>query len=197
MQSLIDNQSCVHCPALVANRKRIVHGYGDLSARIMFIGEAPGKHGADQTGVPFTQDRSGSRLQRILMTLGLMEEGQPTTHPRWQCFVTNVVRCCPPENRTPMHTEQTNCFPFLIDELTQVDPYLVVPIGRLALRAVAECYLETDPGPIRAAHAIPLRTDSRVIVPMVHPARISNAQIETFTAVMRDLLGEVRRDGLL
>ena len=197
MQSLIDNQNCVRCPALVANRKRIVHGYGKPSARIMFIGEAPGKHGADQTGVPFTQDRSGARLQRMLIALGLMEEGQITTHPRWQCFVTNVVRCCPPENRTPTHTEQTNCLPFLLDELTQVDPYLIVPIGRLALRAVAEYYLETDPGSIRAAHAIPLKTDSRIIMPMVHPARISNDQIATFTSVMHDLLDNMRRDGLL
>ena len=197
MQSLIDNQSCVRCTELVANRRQIVHGYGDPSARIMFIGEAPGKHGADQTGIPFTQDRSGARLQRMLIALGLMTENQPTAHPRWRCFVTNTVRCCPPENRTPTLTEQTNCLPFLIDELTQIDPYLIIPIGRLALRAVAEYYLETDPGPIRAAHAISLRADSRVIVPMVHPARISNAQIEAFIAVMHDLLDEMRRDGLL
>lgn len=197
MQHLIDNQSCVRCPALVANRSRIVHGYGDPSARIVFIGEAPGQHGADQTGIPFTHDRSGARLQRMLTALGLMNDSQPTEHPRWQCFVTNVVRCCPPENRTPTCTEQINCLPFLLDELTQINPYLIIPIGRLALRAVVEYYLETDPGSIRVAHAIPLRTNSRIIVPMVHPARISHAQIEAFIAVMQEILDAMRKRGLL
>jgi uracil-DNA glycosylase family 4 len=64
MIRLLDDQSCARCPALVASRSRIVHGYGDPSARIVFIGEAPGRRGADCTGVPFSGDKSGRGGER-------------------------------------------------------------------------------------------------------------------------------------
>ena len=78
MHHLIDDQACVRCPALAANRRRIVHGYGDPDARIVFVGEAPGQQGANRTGVPFSGDKSGRTLQRILIALGLSEEREPT-----------------------------------------------------------------------------------------------------------------------
>ena len=96
MIQLLDDQSCARCPALVASRRRIVHGYGDPSARIVFIGEAPGRHGADRTGVPFSGDKSGRALQRMLIELGMSEDQQPNDQPQLRCFVTNIVRCCPP-----------------------------------------------------------------------------------------------------
>ena len=75
MMRLIDDQTCARCPALVASRSQIVHGYGDPSARIVFIGEAPGQHGADRTGVPFSGDKSGRALQRMLIELELSADG--------------------------------------------------------------------------------------------------------------------------
>src|SRR5436190_17485017 len=101
MIRILDDQSCTRCPALVASRCRIVHGYGDPSARIVFIGEAPGRRGADRTGVPFSGDKSGRALQRMLIELKLMDAQTPADTPQLRCFVTNVVRCCPPNNRTP------------------------------------------------------------------------------------------------
>jgi DNA polymerase len=185
---LLDEQGCVRCPKLVTSRRRIVHGYGDAAARIVFIGEAPGRHGADRTGVPFTSDRSGIRLQRMLIELGLATPTQPSESLRLRCFITNVVRCCPPNNRTPTPSEVDNCAPFLAHELDAIDPRIIVPVGRPALRAVGLRYLGRDPGAIRTAHAIPIVAGERVIVPLVHPARISNAQIEGFVAVMRRVL---------
>src|SRR3954447_18345641 len=117
MIRILDDQSCTRCPALVASRCRIVHGYGDPGARIVFVGEAPGQQGADRTGVPFSGDKSGRALQRILIALGLAEEREPTMRPQLRCFITNVVRCCPPANRTPMPAEVTSCAPFLAFEL--------------------------------------------------------------------------------
>jgi DNA polymerase len=185
---LLDDQECIRCPQLVASRRRIVHGYGDVESRIVFIGEAPGRHGADRTGVPFTSDRSGVRLQRMLVELGLATIAAPGEPPGVRCFITNVVRCCPPNNHTPTPAEVDNCTPFLAHELDLIDPRIVVPVGRLALRAVGLRYLGRDPGAIRTAHAIPIVAGERVIVPLVHPARISNAQIEGFVAVMRRVL---------
>ncbi|HJZ50117.1 MAG TPA: uracil-DNA glycosylase [Roseiflexaceae bacterium] len=193
MIRLLDDQACVRCPALVASRSRIVHGYGDPGARIVFVGEAPGQHGADRTGVPFSGDRSGRVLQRILIALGLCEDQQPGEQPRLRCFVTNVVRCCPPANRTPTPREQASCAPFLAAELETIDPWIVVPIGLPALRAVARRYLDATPSAIRPLHAMPIYQADRVIVPLIHPSRISRAQIEAFVATMRRVLEPLRR----
>jgi len=194
MISLLDDRSCARCPALVASRSRIVHGYGDPSTRIVFVGEAPGRHGADRTGVPFSGDKSGRALQRMLIELGLCEEQQPSERPRLRCFVTNLVRCCPPANRTPTPREQANCAAFLAAELEAIDPQIVVPIGLPALRAVARRYLAAIPSAIRPLHATPIACAGRVIVPLIHPSRISHAQIEAFVAAMRRVLGPQTSD---
>jgi DNA polymerase len=186
MQRLLYEQSCVRCPALVVSRRRIVHGCGDPAARIVFVGEAPGRHGADRTGVPFRGDRSGAALGRILAALGLA--GRKADDLELRCFVTNAVRCCPPANRTPTPAEQANCRPFLWQELDWIDPRIIVPVGRVALRAVGLRYLGRDPGAIRPLHAVRLAAGERLIVPLIHPARISRAQAAAFVAVMREVL---------
>ena len=185
---MLDNQTCARCTALAASRRRIVHGYGDTKARVVFVGEAPGRHGADRTGVPFSGDKSGRTLQRIWIALGLSDERAPADAPRLRCFVTNVVRCCPPKNRPPTPAEQSTCAPFLAYELDQLDPAFVVPVGLIALRAVGMRYLGYAPAAIRPLHAVAIPTGERTIVPLVHPSRISRAQIESFIAAMRLLL---------
>jgi DNA polymerase len=189
---LLDDQTCARCPGLVASRSRIVHGYGDPSTRIMFIGEAPGQRGADRTGVPFSGDKSGRTLQRMLIELELSADRQPSERPQLRCFVTNIVRCCPPANRTPTPCEQANCAPFLAAELDAIDPQIIVPIGLPALRAVARRYLNEVPRAIRQLHAIPIYSAERMIIPLVHPSRISKAQIEAFVAVMRRVISSLR-----
>ncbi|MEO7908138.1 MAG: uracil-DNA glycosylase [Roseiflexaceae bacterium] len=192
MIRLTNVQSCTRCPALVASRSRIVHGYGDPSARIVFVGEAPGRHGADRTGMPFSGDKSGRALQRVLIELGMSEDQQPSDQPQLRCFVTNIVRCCPPANRTPTLREQASCAPFLAAELDTIDPQIIVPIGLPALRAVARRYLDVIPSAIRRLHAIPIYSAERVIVPLIHPSRISHAQIEAFVTVMRQVIEPLR-----
>jgi DNA polymerase len=191
MEHLAGEQGCARCPILAASRSRIVHGYGDPTAQIVFVGEAPGRHGADRTGVPFSGDKSGRALQRILIALGLMEGQAPAERPRLRCYVTNVVRCCPPGNRTPTRQEQANCAAFLDAELGQLDPLVIVPVGRLALQAVGLRYLGTAPRAIRNVHATPLLAGQRVIVPLIHPSRIARAQVEAFVETMRRVLGDL------
>lgn len=183
---------CTRCPALAANRQRIVPGYGAIPARVMFVGEAPGYRGADQTGVPFTRDRSGVRLQQALIALGLSDEDDPRVpRPRLRCFVTNVVRCNPPANRRPSAAEMASCLPYLWQELALVRPDIVVPIGDVALQALAPALLGRPVPPISAAHAQVWPTvgpGPRLVVPLRHPARISNADLARFIAVLAAVL---------
>ena len=187
--------NCTRCPALVASRSQIVPGYGDPTARIVFVGEAPGRHGADRTGVPFSGDKSGRALQRILIALSLMHESEPVERPTLRCFITNAVRCCPPANRTPTPREQANCASFLHTELDALRPLLIVPVGLIALRAVGLRYLGAAPANIRAVHAQPHQVPGgALVVPLLHPSRIARADTAAFIATMRPLVAQIASD---
>ncbi len=187
-------EGCTRCPALVANRRCIVHGYGPRDASVVFVGEAPGYKGGDLTGVPFTRDRSGTRLQQLLIELGLSAEADPRVEqPRLHCFVTNVVRCNPPANRTPTRAEIANCQPYLWQELALLQPRIVVPLGNVATQVICREWLGQPASPISQAHARAFHSRDRVIVPMRHPARISNADMKRFAQVLRLLLQPTQR----
>ena len=189
MRTIRVAERCTRCPDLAANRSCIVHGYGAADARVLFIGEAPGYKGGDVTGVPFTLDRSGVRLQRMLIELGLSHETDPRLEqPHLHCFLTNVVRCNPPSNRTPTRVEAANCLPYLWQELELVNPRIVVPVGNVAARAVFPHLLDQPAPPITRVHAQVFAHDSGWVVPMRHPARISNADLARFSEVLGRLL---------
>ena len=189
MQSIRVAEGCTRCPDLVASRSCIVHGYGAADARVLFIGEAPGYRGGDLTGVPFTLDRSGVRLQRMLIELELSEETEPRLEqPRLHCFITNVVRCNPPSNRTPSRAEAANCVPYLWQELELIQPRIIVPVGNVAARAVFPRILDQPAPPITQVHARVFSRDGRWVASMRHPARISNADLERFGEVLGGLL---------
>lgn len=179
---VLDDQTCALCPALVASRSRIVHGCGDSASSIVLVGEAPGRHGADRTGVPFSGDKSGRALRGMLREIGLDADGAPGY------FITNIVRCCPPRNRTPLPAERRSCAPFLWRELDAIRPRILVAVGRRALAELTERYLGRDVGPIRPLNALPIAAGALTIVPLVHPSRISRAQRAAFVAAMRALL---------
>ncbi len=185
-------KDCHRCPALVANRRCIVHGYGlnadEPPLRVLFAGEAPGYRGGDLTGVPFTRDRSGVRLQQALIALGLSDEADPRNpRPQLRCFVTNVVRCNPPSNRTPSQAEIANCLPYLWQEMALVRPDVVVPIGNVAVRAIFPRLVGQAAPPITRIHAQIVGT-APYVVPLRHPARISNADLARFVSTLRSLL---------
>ena len=182
---------CSHCPALVANRHRIVHGYGDPQARVMIVGEAPGYLGADRTGVPFTGDRSGRRVQALLIRLGLSEEGDPAAElPRLHgVFLTNVVRCNPPGNRNPTPAEVSNCTPYLQTELDSIRPKVVATLGTFAAAWAFNALLRQDlPAGIRTLHGQTWQTGEVTLLCLVHPARASNAQMTVAEEALRRLV---------
>ena len=188
MQSIRVAEGCARCPALASNRRCIVHGYGPPDARVLFVGEAPGYKGGDVSGVPFTRDRSGVRLQQALIELGLSAETDPRAErPRLRCFITNVVRCNPPANRTPTRAEISNCLPYLWQELDLLQPAIVVPIGNVAARAVFPRLVGQAAQPITQIHA-QVFASSVTVIPLRHPARISNADLARFAEVLRPQL---------
>lgn len=181
---------CSLCPVLANNRQRIVHGYGDPQARVLMIGEAPGYLGADRTGTPFTGDRSGRRVQALLIRLGLSEESDPAVKaPRLRgVFISNVVRCNPPGNRNPTPAEVTNCAPFLRRELEAIRPAAVVTLGSFAAAWAFRELLHAElPAGIRTLHGRAWPAGDVTLLTLVHPARASNAQMAVAEQALRQL----------
>jgi DNA polymerase len=124
-------ERCGRCPLLVKSRAlypygKPTFGYGNPNSPVAFIGEAPGKDGCGTTGIPFTKDRSGEFYQRLLREeLGLVMK---------DVWTTNIVKCCPEDNRKPDDREVSNCNPFLLGELSIIHPNLIVPLGATAAR---------------------------------------------------------------
>jgi uracil-DNA glycosylase len=121
---------CRRCPALVRCRSRVVPGNGASPAVVAFVGIAPGRFGGDRTGIPFSGDRSGTLLRKMIHDAGLR-----------RVFITNLVRCNPRDgrgrNRNPTSGEIANCRSHLESELALVRPSIVVCLGRIAWRELA------------------------------------------------------------
>jgi uracil-DNA glycosylase len=108
---------CRHC-RLCESRTRTVFGEGDPDAKIVFIGEGPGEN-EDQTGRPFV-GRAGQLLDKMIIGMGLKRE---------QVFICNVVKCRPPNNRTPAPDEVAACTPYLVRQIGIIRPRVIVTLG--------------------------------------------------------------------
>jgi uracil-DNA glycosylase family 4 len=113
------------CGAPCQSRTKVVFGEGPLNAELFVVGEAPGFN-EDREGKPF-RGASGMLLDRLLSSLGLERE---------EVYLTNLVKCRPPEDRSPKPTEISACRPYLLSQLAAVDPKVVVALGDLASRAL-------------------------------------------------------------
>ncbi len=148
--------ACIRCPRLIAHCQKVgqekrrayldwdywarpVPGFGDPGARLLILGLAPGAHGSNRTGRPFTGDGSGNFLYPVLHKAGFAS--QPTATHRedgmrlLDAYITAAVRCAPPENK-PAPDEIANCSPYLDREfaaLTSVK--VVVVLGKIAFDA--------------------------------------------------------------
>jgi DNA polymerase len=111
-------RACTRC-RLSAGRSRAVPGEGDPDTEVVFVGEGPGVT-EDREGRPFV-GRAGELLVRMLASIGWRRE---------EVFITNVVKCRPPDNRDPEPDEIAACMPYLRRQLEILDPALVVTLGR-------------------------------------------------------------------
>jgi DNA polymerase len=154
---------CTRCAAMCERSAVLSERNGSVAARIMFIGEAPGRKGADRTRVPFSGDQSGQNFDRFLASIGLGRE---------HIFITSAALCNPRTesgaNRKPSKGELRNCSQFLRRTLEIVNPALVVTLGSVALEALKSI----------APHALSLKESAaqihdwngRVLVPIYHPS---------------------------
>ncbi|MFZ2546332.1 MAG: uracil-DNA glycosylase [Candidatus Saccharimonas aalborgensis] len=145
------------CPELRRSATQLVMGAGSLDAKIVFIGEAPGKN-EDEQGVPFV-GAAGKFLNEMLILAGMNRD---------EVYITNIVKYRPPNNRDPLPNEKQAFWPYLIRQLQIIDPVIVVTLGRHSM----EYFL---PGKsISQIHGQPKRIqfgDKKiVIVPLYHPA---------------------------
>jgi len=172
---------CRNCPALCETRERVVHGYGDVGADFLFVGEAPGE-GADRTGVPFTGDERGEALQHVLGQLGLNNSLPSDEEPELEnAFVTYLTRCRDPE-RPPTDEEIRTCEPYLNAEIRMINPEILVPVGQRALTEIATEYTTAPAEEFDAVadHATTIRGRGFEIVPMAEPREASDDQREAF-----------------
>lgn len=112
---------CTRCEELARTRKQTVFGVGNPHARVMFIGEAPGAD-EDRQGEPFV-GRAGQLLNRIIVACGWQRE---------EIYICNILRCRPPENRTPLPAEAANCREYLDGQIDIIQPEYIVCWGSCA-----------------------------------------------------------------
>jgi uracil-DNA glycosylase family 4 len=117
-------RSCTRCP-LHASRTNAVPGEGPATARLVVVGEGPGAR-EDATGRPFV-GRAGELLTEILRAIDL---------PREQVYICNVVKCRPPENRTPVQEEIEECVPYLYRQLEIISPAVILAMGGTAAQTL-------------------------------------------------------------
>ena len=114
-------RACTKC-RLHETRTRAVPGEGDLDTEVVFVGEGPGFN-EDKQGRPFI-GRAGDLLVKLLASIGWRRE---------DVFITNVVKCRPPDNRDPQPDEIAACAPYLRRQLELLDPAIVVTLGRFSM----------------------------------------------------------------
>ncbi len=165
--------SCAFCPRLSAYRIEVrkdipgghnkpVPAFGDLSSRLLIVGLAPGRMGANRTGRPFTGDYAGDLLYPSLLKVGLAKgsyDSRPDDGLRLSdTRITNAVRCLPPENK-PTTQEIATCNPFLAQEIAAMQGLKVVlALGLIAHKAVLRSQdLRQSHCPFKhgALHALP------------------------------------------
>jgi uracil-DNA glycosylase len=150
--------ACRACPSMPPERRR-VPGHGPSEAVLALVGEAPGRFGADRTGVPFSGDRSGAFLRELIAELGLDADRD--------VYITNVVKCNPRDargnNRAPSPEEIAACRPHLEAELRLLQPRVVVPLGALACRVLLG-------RPLREVRGMPIRHQGLLFFPLYHPS---------------------------
>ncbi|BCA79578.1 uracil-DNA glycosylase [Desulfuromonas sp. AOP6] len=150
---LADLGDCRRCP-LCEDRKNIVFGVGNPQARLVLVGEAPGRE-EDEKGEPFVGE-AGRLLDRILRAMGLGRD---------QVYICNVEKCRPPGNRDPRPEEIAACEPFLIRQLASIRPSVIVALGKFATQTLLrdQTPITRLRGTWKDYHGIPL-------MPTYHPA---------------------------
>ena len=149
----LDLGDCQRC-GLAECRTRLVYGVGNPNARLVLVGEAPGRE-EDLRGEPFVGE-AGRLLDRILAAMGMQ---------RKDVYICNVLKCRPPNNRDPLPEEVATCEAFLVRQIEAIRPQVVVGLGRFAVHSLLKTRVPISQlrGEWQNYHGIPL-------MPTYHPA---------------------------
>nr|UOZ96935.1 Type-5 uracil-DNA glycosylase [Cupriavidus sp.] len=187
--SQVYDPDCRRCPRLASFLDQVRHKhpsyfcrpvppFGDPRAALLVVGLAPGMHGANATGRPFTGDACSDLLYGSLYDQGF-STGPRSVHANddlkmMNCRVTNAVKCLPPDNK-PLPMEASSCRPFLQAEITAIAPRVILCLGALSHDAVVRCFDLKRLGVKRAdlafAHGAEHRLDACTIIDSYHPSR--------------------------
>lgn len=176
-------ETCMRCTqcGLCETRHNVVFGVGNKNTRIMFVGEGPGEQ-EDLQGEPFV-GRAGQLLDDMLSIIDLSR--------KTNCYIANIVKCRPPQNRDPMETEQDACIGYLMNQIALIKPKIIVCLGRIAAkRLIDEDYR------ITRQHGQWVRKGNIWMTAIYHPSallRDESKRPETFDDLLsiRDKIREV------
>ncbi|MCM8778424.1 MAG: uracil-DNA glycosylase [Candidatus Omnitrophica bacterium] len=148
-----DVNKCKKC-SLYETRKKVVFGEGNPYAKIIFLGEAPGEE-EDREGKPFV-GKAGKLLTQIIQALGLR---------RGEVYITNVLKCHPPDNRSPYSEEINACFDYLKREIEIINPRVICALGKFANLALSRKEI-----PLIQQHGREYLYEGIKVIPTFHPA---------------------------
>lgn len=146
-------KDCQKC-ALSQSRTHVVFGEGNPNAEIMFVGEAPGQN-EDVQNRPFV-GAAGKFLAQLLSSIGLKRE---------DVYIANVIKCRPPENRSPQSEEIESCLPYLWKQIELIKPRVVCTLGNFAAQALLDKKVAITK--VRGQH---FQVKNFFVFPMLHPA---------------------------
>lgn len=144
-----------HLCDLCKSRKNVVFGEGNLRAKLMFVGEAPGMN-EDRLGRPFV-GQAGDMLTKIIENVLKLK--------RNDVFIANVVKCRPPNNRVPTFDEANLCKPYLFKQIEIINPQIIVALGATSYK-----YLTNDETPISKIRGEILDYNNAKLIPTFHPS---------------------------
>lgn len=150
-------EQCTHC-SLHTTRRHAIIGEGNPRAPIVVIGEAPGA-AEDKIGRPFV-GKSGQLLEKIFAACGFSRQHH--------IFLTNIVRCRPPDNRVPSEAEVQACIPFLRRQIQLIDPQIIITLGGTALQR----YMEDKNLRVSGLRGQWLTKEKPLVMPVYHPAAL-------------------------
>ena len=151
------NSECVECTScnLSKTRKNVVVGKGNESAHVVIIGEGPGEQ-EDITGLPFV-GRAGKMLDTALSSVDI--------DPLKDCYITNIVKCRPPNNRKPRAVESEACMPWLNEQINLLKPKIIILAGSTAVQS----FLGINE-PISKIRGQWIEKDNIKYMPIFHPS---------------------------
>jgi DNA polymerase len=137
-------KNCKKCH-LCKSRTNLVFGVGNQNAKVMFVGEAPGRE-EDLQGEPFV-GRAGQLLDKILAAINFKRD---------EVYIANILKCRPPENRDPLPDEIQTCEPHLLEQIRIIQPQIICALGRIAAQALLKTKLPLGQlrGKIHAYHKV-------------------------------------------